>query len=226
MAFNDQVVPVRAIKSVHMKAEESKSLAKALNWVLENREKYGITAVNLSPVDDKEHTSSPSTVIDEPLKKLRDAGVWVSSPCGNNSHVKGISWPAAAEDCFAIGAANLSTGGPILDRFSNTDILSAGGPTSSSNAAMVGCAVVLREAIEKTSYDWKKEGKTLPEAMMAIFQKTGKEVEDLATGFKFREANLLHALDYVFSAGNLQSDRPLGISQKFHAFAHQKEEGQ
>lgn len=153
-----------------------------------------------------------------------EANVWVSSPCGNNNHVKGISWPAAAKDCFAIGATKPSTGMPTLDRFSNTDILSPAAATSSSNAAMVGCAVVLREAIEKTSYDWKKEGKNFPEAMMAIFQKTGKEVEDPATGFKLREANLLHALDYVLSAGNLQSDQSLDIPQHSSILAHQKED--
>lgn len=36
-----------------------------------------------------------------------------------------------------------------------------------------------------------------------IFQKTGRETEDLPARFKFREANLLHALDYVYSRKSL-----------------------
>ncbi len=205
VAYNNQVAQVRAVTVVHLRQDESQTLARALEWVLENREKYGITAVNLSPLDDEEHTAAMPTAIDEPLKKLREAGVWVSAPCGNNGHTKGISWPASAEYCFAIGATNPATGKPHLDRFSNTDILSPATATSSSNAAMAAGAMVLREAIEKTSYDWRKEGGTLPDAMMAIFQKTGKETEDAETGLKFREANLLDALDYVYSGGKLRA---------------------
>lgn len=212
VAFNNQVAQVRAVTVVHLRQDESQTLAKALEWVLENREKFGITAVNLSPLDDQEHTESMPTAIDEPLKKLREAGVWVSAPCGNNGHTKGISWPASAEYCFAIGATNPATGKPHLDRFTNTDILSPATATSSSNAAMAACAMVLREAIEKTSYDWKKEGETLPDAMMAIFQKTGKEAEDADTGLKFREANLLDALDYVYSGGKLRA-KPRSVSE-------------
>ena len=203
VAFNDQVAQVRAVTVVHLRKDEAQTMARALEWVLENREKYGITAVNLSPLDNQEHTTSEATAIDEPLKRLREAGVWVSAPCGNNGHVKGISWPASAEYCFAIGASNPATGLPHLDRFSNTDILSPATATSSSNAAMAGCAMVLREAIEKSGYAWQKEGKTLPDAMMAIFQKTGAEVKDPETGLAFHEANLLHALDYVYSGGKL-----------------------
>ena len=60
--------------------------------------------------------------------------------------------------------------------------------------------MILREAIEKCNYDWRGDGKTLPDAMMAIFQKTGVEVADPATGLTFRELDLLTAIDYVFAA--------------------------
>ena len=42
-------------------------------------------------------------------------------------------------------------------------------------------------------------GSTLPDAMMKIFQQTGHEVHDKATGFTFKELNLLAAVDYVFA---------------------------
>ena len=72
--------------------------------------------------------------------------------------------------------------------------------TSSSNAYVAGCAQILREAIEKAGYRWQDDGKTLPDAMMAIFQKTGVPIHDEATGLDFRELNLLAAVDHVFGS--------------------------
>ena len=60
--------------------------------------------------------------------------------------------------------------------------------------------MVLREAIEKSGYDWKPDGKTLPDALLAIFQKTGREVPDPKTRLTFRELDLLAALDHVFGS--------------------------
>ena len=54
------------------------------------------------------------------------------------------------------------------------------------------------QAIDQTGYDWKDAGANLPEAMMAIFQKTGTPVEDPGTGLTFRRLDLKAALDHVF----------------------------
>ena len=75
--------------------------------------------------------------------------------------------------------------------------------TSSSNAIVCGGVMLLREAIEKTDYDWKTDGQNLPEAMLAILQKTGKVVEDTGSQRSYRRLDLKAALDYVFAhAGN------------------------
>ena len=58
--------------------------------------------------------------------------------------------------------------------------------------------MILREAIEKANYDWKTDGENLPEAMMAILQKTGKPVADSATKLTFRRLDLQAALEHVF----------------------------
>ena len=87
-----------------------------------------------------------------------------------------------------------------LDRHDKIDLLVPASATSSSNAIVCGSIMVLREAIEKAKYDWKADGKNLPEAMLAILQKTGKEVTDAATGRKYRRLDLLAALDHVFAA--------------------------
>ena len=87
---------------------------------------------------------------------------------------------------------------PHLDRHAKLDLLVPASATSSSNAILCGSVMVLREAIEKKGYDWKRHGPNLPEAMLAILQKTGVEVKDPGTGLTFRRLDLLAALDYVY----------------------------
>jgi hypothetical protein len=64
-----------------------------------------------------------------------------------------------------------------------------------------GSAQVLREAIGKFNCDWQAYGATIPDAILAIFQRTGNIVDDKTTGLTIRELDLLAALDEVFSAG-------------------------
>jgi hypothetical protein len=197
VAYNDFVAQVRCNSIVHMREDESPTIAAALRWVIENRQRYNITAVNLAPVDDRPHAMPLATAIDAELRTLRQAGVWVSAPCGNNEYTTGVSWPACAEDCFAIGAVTPDTGEVHRDRYTNTDILVPAGYTSSSNAYAAAAAVVLREAIAKSGYDWHSDGPTLPDAMMRIFRRTGAEVRDPATGLTFQRMDLLAGVDFV-----------------------------
>lgn len=213
IAFNNFVAPVRCVKMVHMGKivpGATDSMKKALAWALENREKLNITAINLSPLDDKEHAEKVTSDLDPLLRQLREQGVWVSAPCGNGTFTNGISWPAASPYCFAIGCSDgwywdqpyLPAKDHPVARFNrniNTDILAPAGATSSANAFLVGCAMVLREAIEKTGFDWKSKGKNLPEAMLAIFKETGVSAYDKSTGITFKSVNLLNALDLVFA---------------------------
>ncbi len=199
VAYNNFVAQVRCISIVHLRKDESATLAKALQWVIDNHKRLRITTVNLSPVDDQRHKEPLPTAIDAKLKQLRELGIWVSAPCGNHHYTDGISWPACQPDCFAIGATVPGKHVIHLDRFSNTDLLVAATATSSSNAYAAGCAMILREAIDKAKYDWKPDGKTLPDAMLAIFQKTGRKIPDAKTGIEFRELDLLAAVDHVFA---------------------------
>jgi hypothetical protein len=197
VAFNNHVAQVRCVSVVHLRKDESKTLATGLQWVIDNHERLHITAVNVSPLDDQRHQEPLPTAIDAKLKRLRELGVWVSAPCGNHHFTDGISWPACQPHCFAIGATVPGKHTAHLDRFSNTDLLVSATATSSSNAHAAGCAMILREAIEKSSFDWKPYGDTLPDALLAIFQKTGREVKDDKTGLTFKELDLLAAVDLV-----------------------------
>jgi hypothetical protein len=199
VAYNNTVAHVRCASIVHLPDYESDTIAKGLQWVIDHHDMYSITTVNLSVLDNIPHQVPVATEIDAPLRALRELNIWVSAPCGNNNHTTGVSWPACQDNCFAIGAVRSDDGHAYLDRFANTDILVAAAATSSSNAYAAACSMILREAIECTSYDWKKDGPTLPDAMMRIFTETGRSVSDDATGLNFKELNLLHAVNHVYA---------------------------
>ena len=59
--------------------------------------------------------------------------------------------------------------------------------------------MVIREAIEEADYHWKDDGQNLPEAILAIMQKTGVEVADKATKRNYRRLDLAAALTHVFA---------------------------
>ncbi|MHC4871559.1 MAG: S8 family serine peptidase [Planctomycetota bacterium] len=200
VAYNNQVAHVRSVTVVHLKGQgEATTMAAALQWVLDNYQKYNITTVNLAPLDDERHQEPVDTVIDPVLKKLRESHIWVSAPCGNHHYTDGISWPACQPYCWAISGTVPGEHRAHLDRYSNVDLLAAAVATSSSNAYSAACAMIMREAIEKTGFKWEDEGANIPEAIMKIFQQTGVKIDDPETGLEFRELDLLTAVDYVFN---------------------------
>ena len=200
VAYNNHVAHVRCVTVVHLTEDESRTMAAGLQWVIDHCQALNITAVNLSPVDDQRHREPMPTVVDEKLGALRRLGVWVSAPCGNHNYTDGISWPACQPGCFAMGATMPGQHIAYLDRYVNTDLLAAAAATSSSNAYGAACSMILREAIAVSGYRWQDDGETAPDAMMAVFQKTGVVVPDPSTGLVFRELDLLAAVDWVFGA--------------------------
>lgn len=197
VAYNNQLAIVRSLECCHCKVADSVSLAKALQWVVDHHAEHHITTVNLAPVDDQEHAEPVPTEIDAKLAKLRALGIWVSAPAGNHNFTKGISWPASQPNCFAIGAVKPGKDIVTLDRSAKIDLLVPALATSSSNAILCGSVMILREAIEKSGYDWKPHGPDLASAMMNIFQTTGVEVKDEKSGLSFRRLDLIAALKKV-----------------------------
>tara|TARA_B100000809_G_scaffold265606_1_gene324970 strand:+ start:2241 stop:4385 length:2145 start_codon:yes stop_codon:yes gene_type:complete len=203
VAYNNQVAVIRALECCHCKIEDAKTLAAGLQWVIENHKEYRITTVNLAPVDDKAHEKPVATAIDKKLVRLRQLGIWVSAPTGNHNFTTGISWPASQPACFAIGAVKPGEDEVYLDRQAKVDLVVPAGATSSSNAIACGAAIVLREAIETTGYNWKKDGPNLPASMLAIMQRTGVKVEDPATNQSYQRLDLRAAVDHVFAGARL-----------------------
>ena len=201
VAFNNQVAVVRALECCHCSVSDSKTLAAGLQWVIDHHEQHRITAINLAPVDDLEHAEPVATEIDAKLKRLRALGIWVSAPAGNHNFTKGISWPACQPHCFAIGAVKPGKDEVHLDRHAKLDLVVPASATSSSNAIVCGAVLLLREAIDKSGYDWKQDGPNRAAAMLAILQKTGTEVHDPTSQLTFRRLDVKAALDYVFERG-------------------------
>ncbi len=198
VAWNNQVAIVRSLECCHCKITDSSTLAGALQWVIDRHQQYDITAVNLAPVDDREHAEPVPTEIDSKLQQLRKLGIWVSAPAGNHHYKQGISWPACQQDCFAIGAVKRGVDEVHLDRHAKIDLVVPAAATSSSNAILCGSVLILREAIDVSGYDWHRDGQNRPEALLSIFQKTGPAVTDSATGLTFRRLDLKAAVDHVF----------------------------
>lgn len=205
VAYRNQLAIIRALECCHCNVSDDKTVARALQWVIEHHKKYRITTVNLAPVDDLEHAKPVPGQIEGKLKKLRALGIWVSAPAGNHKFTKGISWPACQAGCFAIGAVRPGKDEVFLDRHAKVDLVVPAGATSSSNAITCGAVMVLREAIEKANYNWKTHGETLPDAMLAILQETGVAVKDSPSGNTFRRLDLKAALDFVFAAPRTES---------------------
>lgn len=199
VAFNNQVAVVRALECCHCNIADSVSLAKGLQWVIDHHAEHHITAVNLAPVDDLEHASPVDTEIDAKLARLRELGIWVSAPAGNHNFTNGISWPACQPNCIAVGASRPNKDVVYLDRHAKVDLVVPAAATSSSNAILCGAVLLLREAIEKSNYNWNQDGRNLPEAMLAIFQQTGVAVEDPGTKRTFRRLSVKAALDHVWA---------------------------
>lgn len=197
VAYNNFVAQIRCVSIVHLTEDESATMAAGLRWVIENHERYNITAVNLSPLDDQRHRGPVPSVIDGELEKLQRLGIWVSAPCGNHHYADGISWPACQPWCWGIGATVPGEHAAHLDRYSNTDLLVCAHATSSSNAYAAACSMILREAIETSGYRWQDHGDDLSQAMMGLFRTTGVKIDDSGTGLEFRELDLLAAVDHV-----------------------------
>ena len=198
VAYNNQLAVIRALECCHCKLDDSQTLAKALQWIIEHHKTYHITTVNLAPVDDQAHAKPVPTEIDSKLKQLRALGIWVSAPAGNHNFTNGISWPASQPNCFAVGAVRAGKDQVYLDRHAKLDLVVPAAATSSSNAIACGAAMVLREAISKTGYDWKSQAPNQASAIMRIMQQTGVDVFDPGTSRRYRRLDLAAALKHVF----------------------------
>ena len=199
VAYQNQIAVLRGLECCHCQLRDAQTLAKSLQWIIDNGDRYRVTTVNLAPVDDEAHAHPISTSIDAKLHRLRQLGIWVSSPTGNHDFVSGISWPACQPNCFAIGAVKPNADIIHLDRSPKVDLVVPASATSSANAIACGAAMVVREALVETGYDWRPHGSNMPEAILAIMQETGVSIKDGETNLEFQRLDLSSALAHIYA---------------------------
>ncbi len=81
-----------------------RNITKALHWVIQNHETYGIRIVNLSVTDD-EPTSFKESEVSKAVKELFELGIVVVAAAGNDPNAP-ILPPASTPEALAVGGLN------------------------------------------------------------------------------------------------------------------------
>ena len=97
-------------------------VARALEWVFQNKEKFNIRAVSMSQGHRNTSTARKYCPVVPRVQKtivqLKSAGIGVFFPTGNQADKKRIDWPACIPEAIAIGAINAED---EITKYSNMD---------------------------------------------------------------------------------------------------------
>lgn len=181
-------------------------IAQALQWVIDHRQEYHITAVNMSFGDGHYLTKHTQPAYGAQLAALNRAGIFIAAASGNEGTAQpGINYPAADPAVFSVGAMNsagqissFTSRGPALnllapgegvpstlyDIFHHTHSFEAASGTSFSTAFAVGAAVLLKQLNPRLT----------PSQIARTLRSTGTASFDPATGAVFRRLNLENAM--------------------------------
>lgn len=98
------------------------NIVEALNWVADNKNKYNIQAVSMSQGHHKllyyKQYCPISKYLKPAISNLKQLGIPVFFPTGNNSDPERIDWPSCIQDSIAIGATDISNS---IATYSNND---------------------------------------------------------------------------------------------------------
>lgn len=130
IATGAKIVALRVADSTDWLPEER--IERSLQWVLKNRTRYNITAINMSLGDGNYVKETSRAPYGDELRRLALNGVFISAAAGNEGvrNPAGINYPAADPKVFAVGAINRSddiasftSRGPALDLLAPGDQL-------------------------------------------------------------------------------------------------------
>ena len=201
IASGAKVIPLRVVgKTVGLDAYR---VEKALRWVISNHKRHNIVAVNMS-LDVRD---SGYTVIEDEMRTLWNAGVFVGAASGNGSNTDGrLAYPAKGTYAAAVGSSNLNnTISSITSRSSDLDLLAPGqsvpflglssdyylGGTATSYATpYVTAAGALLKQIDPT---------ITPAQIMQTLRDTGDGIYDAGTGLTFKRIDLDDAIARTLS---------------------------
>jgi subtilisin family serine protease len=176
----------------------------ALEWVLANRVKYNIVAVNMT-----DFGGGSATTYRDVLKSLINAGVFVSHPSGNGGASVAVGGALDPAD-FAVGSVNLAGQvSSFTQRGAELDLLAPGEKvtlpyydvatkrhiyvdtadgTSWASPAAVGAAALIKQI----------DPRFTPAQIMKIMQDSGRAVYDAATNLTYKRLDLNAALSLAY----------------------------
>jgi hypothetical protein len=203
---------------------QAQRISNALDWVIANRAKYNITAVNLSTGDNQGFTDTALTgdqnsAIDQQLSgkfaALTASGVFIAAASGNDGGTmpNTVEFPAADPNVYSVGSTNISnevsqftSGGALNDFLAPGESVTlpyyfpATPPITSTQASGTSFAVtqVVGAAllIKQVLPNFK------PAQIAQILQQTGTTINDPFTGHNFPLINIDAALKLAYTHAN------------------------
>ena len=187
---------------------------KALNWVIENRARYNIVAVNMSLGSSEGHTvSCDNTVYDTAFDWLLLDGIQVVVAAGNEAVKTGLSNPACHPLAIAVGATtdaltpatkwskcqDPSLPVDAVACFSNSaaslDILAPGTNISAGGVRLSGTSMAAPHVTGALAALKSKFPNRTNAKLLERLQQTGLLVTDPANGVSVRRINLASAMN-------------------------------
>ncbi|GMI41048.1 hypothetical protein TeGR_g1937 [Tetraparma gracilis] len=216
LAFNANVALVRGFvgKDCHVEpdAEEYSKNARwtkeMLKWTIANRELLGITHVHISTIEGAMGEMGELEeywIFDEELEELKEKGVTVVAPAGNNcAGGTRVNYPGAHPGIISVGVMQPpGAGGKGLKNPCYGDgldlVIRSSAHTSSSSAYASAYFMMLQEAIEKWGVPWRGlgMGEALQDVVLAILRETGAAGEG-----GLGVAQIDAALDWLWERGD------------------------
>lgn len=196
-----------------LRQDSSYRVKLAMQWVLDHRQEYNIVAVN---VTDFYQAGFNASLYRTEAKALKDAGVFITSPCGNEGSAVPVTSSSAAGDPSIFGSAPVDRYGALptwAQRDSNTDVLAPGvrvtlpwydvktsqeiitdyGAGSSWSAPHITATAVLIKQINPSF---------TPDQIMGIIRDTGTTSTDAVTGLTFTRLNMYAAVQLAYNLTN------------------------
>ncbi len=217
-------------------------IERALQWVYDHRFDFAspITTVNMSlGVPAREMVAGDAGLLDNELRQLVDAGVFVAVAAGNGFDQDGVAelnYPASSTVPVAVGSTTssgqlsaftrreprmlLAPGENVTSTITDylydfngrTDDFHAFSGTSQATPRVAGAAVLVRQALERAGHEHIDQ-----RLIFDILRQTADPLVNPANGHVYARINLRAALDYVLpdpEPSAADQARDLGILQK------------
>lgn len=208
-------------------------IEKALQWIYDHRFAYAspITTVNLSlGVPAREMVAGDAGLLENELRQLVDAGLFVAVAAGNGYERDGIAelnYPASSTTPVAVGSATpsgqlsaftrreprmlLAPGENVTSTITDylydfngrTDDFHAFSGTSQATPRVAGAAVLVRQALERAGYQHVDQ-----QQIFDVLHRTADPVVSPENGHVYARVNLRAALDSI-----LPDDAPSAADQ-------------